>query len=213
MIRKQKFRLIIFFLLIILFSIFIFAYFFNNGLNLKTNITNNKLNITIENNSLHIIKNIILNINNKETLKLNNLKPNSKKTIDLNLENKKYYIKLSANNYIPIEKEINATKGKTNNNDLFTYNLKYNSFMLETKTNITLRICNLQKQNFLNIDLEDNNSFIITKQHKEININTNECKNVIFEIKPFLKGNTNIIFEIYNNFYNKIINQKINISG
>lgn len=178
------------------------------------NIGNPFISLELSNSSSHIITGIEINHNNETVFSSVFLLPNEESIFELPITKSRNEIIVNAKYHFPITTTLNVNLDDFDNiesKQKFSFTTKWDPFRV-SKTNILeLKVCNSDDPTNLNVKLEENSFFDIENDSVELLIDSDECNISKFVVIPREKGNINIKFILYNDFYNNEIIREVEI--
>ena len=200
-------------MLIILIPLFYLVFTsISPGLIIETNLdlkTNPKITILIQNNSFHVINNLIVYLNDKNVKNYNSLSFGTKEYLEYPALTDIIKVKIIADNQLPYEQEfaINNSNNYNNSQDIITFKP---SFVFRTAgkvSDINMNLCNIISEKLtLNIDIfadiEDSN-LQSNNASEIIDLDANDCKTLEYHIVYLTTGYKKVTFKIYNDVYSK----------
>jgi len=209
---KEKKRNIIFFGVIFLIfgSILLFLFSFNSGLEFKQTATKE---VIITNNSMHLIRNIKIYVNDKLIKEINSLKPKEEKIIDLSEFNGIINLKATAEFHVSIEKTINLSAEEE-----LILNIKLSMpepLPLNSSSAIALEICNQGKTiNNMQVILQADKTILdLDKNYFVISIKENDCSKINFNLIGLKETKTMLIINLIVRETKREFVKEITISG
>gem|GEM_PF-3802293 len=221
--RKEKYLFCVYTLILLGIISLIYLFFFNFGIQLNAKLVSDghkiSIDTTITNSSNHIIEGLELYNNNQKIYFIPSL--GSKESVNYNFEtaNESNHIVVKAKNHLSASTILRTTNSSDNTADAkssqsstvsFSYNVKYDSFILNNPSKVEINICNKGNSAVLNVAIENSEYFLSVGQNQVI-IPANACAQTQFSLVPVNIGSTTITFKISNDYYVKEITQDVKI--
>lgn len=203
--RRKIFLFALIFLAIFFLMFFLIFYFFSPGFLVTSNLNLDSekpiLIINLKNDSLHVIENINILINNNLVFEPFNLMPKDENKIELTIIEENITLEIFAENHLKYDKSY-TLKGAISKNSLEFYpEYVFNS--INELSDLNLEICNVDGKIEFFVEIETDADIKIGYEKQDIILESDECKILNYGLLYTTEGNKRVKFKIYNDIYSK----------
>jgi hypothetical protein len=204
-IRKKIFVFSLIFLAVFFLMFFLIFYFFSPGFlvssNLNLDLEKPILIINLKNDSLHVVENINIIINDKLIFEPFNLMPKDENKIELVVTEENLTLEIFAENHLKYDKSY-TLKGAISKNSLEFYP-EYIFNKVNELSDLNLEICNIDEEMEFFVEIETDADIVKGYEKQDVILELKECKILNYHLLYKTEGNKRVKFKIYNDIYSK----------
>lgn len=204
-IRKKIFVFSLIFLAIFFLMFFLIFYFFSPGFLVTSNLNLDSekpiLIINLKNDSLHVVENINILINDNLVFEPFSLMPKDENKLELVVTEENVVLEIFAENHLKYDKSY-TLKGAISKNSLEFYpEYVFNS--INELSDLNLEICNVDSKIEFFVEIETDADIKLGYEKQDIILESDECKILNYGLLYTTEGNKRVKFKIYNDIYSK----------
>jgi len=204
--RRRVYLIVIIVLVLLIPFIYLLFSFSFNDLYVDANLTfyQNKpfINVTLKNESSHVINNISISVNDKEEQKLESLKVNDIFDFNFSVSTETINVKIIADKQTIYDNMFTINKSNLGA-DLFDFNPTYLFKDKNQISEIGLTICNNGKLANINVDIETEAELKQGEKIQELSLGEQKCETLAYKLLYAESGEKKVKFKIYNDVYSK----------